>query len=339
MQTKRMLWIIVLSIIATVSAAAQAPEKGPIVRLDPALDDIVPSNAKVEKVVGDIGFAEGPLWVRKGGYLIFSDIANNVIDKWNPADGKLLAFLDRPDAAFAVSSGSMLGGSNGITMDREGRIVYCTRTGHQVMRLEKDGKRTELASQYDGKRLNAGCNDIVYKSDGSLYFTDPRFGIKERKERGLPDAKWELPYLGVYLLKDGKLQLLTKEVVSPNGIAFTPDEKQLYVVDDNKKRIMRFDVQPDDTITNGQVFIDMSTSTAEGPGGPDSMKVDKKGNVYCPGPGGLWIMSPAGKHLGTLVFPEQTSNLAFGDADGKTAYVTAQKGIYKIRLKVAGIRP
>jgi gluconolactonase len=329
----RTLWIIVLSIMATVSAAAQAPGKGPVIRLDPALDDIVAPDAKVEKAVGNLGFAEGPLWVRKGGYLIFSDIPKNVIDKWSPGDAKASVFLDRPDANYKSEGDSMLGGSNGITMDAQGRVIYCTRSDHQIMRLEKDGKRTELVSKYEGKNLNCGCNDLAYKSDGALYFTDPRFGLHERHDRGLPDAKWELPYLGVYLLKNGKIQLLTKEVVSPNGIAFSPDEKHLYVVDDAKHTIMRFDVQPDDTITNGQVFIDMGAT------GPDSMKVDKKGNVYCPGPGGLWIMSPAGKHLGTIVFPEQSSNLAFGDADGKTAYVTARKGIYRVRFKIPGIRP
>jgi gluconolactonase len=337
MRKMKPLSIIILSILSVGSAFAQTPEKGPVIRLDPALDDIVSPDAKIEKVAGGFGFTEGPLWVRKGGYLLFSDISNNVIEKWNPADGKVTAFLDRPDSEFKSNGGSMLGGPNGNTMDSQGRLVYCERFGRKVMRLEKDGTSTELAGLYEGKHLNGGCNDIVYKSDGSLYFTDPHFGIKERKQKGLPDPTWDLPYLGVYLLKDGKLQLLTNEVASPNGIAFSPDEKVLYVADDSRKKIMRFDVKSDDTIANGQVLID--TSTSEIPGVPDSMKVDTKGNVWCSGPGGIWIVSPAGKHLGTIAFPETSTNLAFGDADAKTAYVTAQKSVYKVRVKVAGIRP
>ena len=193
-------------------------------------------------------------------------------------------------------------------------------------------KRTVLASRYEGKRLNSP-NDLVYKSDGSLYFTDPSAGLRERDK----DPKKELPFNGVYLLKDGKLQLLIKDMQVPNGLAFSPDEKHFYVNDSAKKIIMRYDVLPDDTIANGQLFIDMNSDNA--PGVPDGMKVDRKGNVYSTGPGGFWIMSPEGKHLGTISFQELPANLAFGNADARTLYLTARTGLYRIRLKIPGVRP
>jgi gluconolactonase len=198
--------------------------------------------------------------------------------------------------------------------------------------LEADGRRTVLADRYDGKRLNSP-NDLVYKSDGSLYFTDPPAGLRGMDK----DPRKELSFNGVYLLKNGKLQLLNQDMPLPNGIAFSPDEKFLYVNDSIKQTITRFDVQPDDTITNRKLFIDMSSDKA--PGAPDGMKLDEKGNVYCTGPGGFWIISPEGKHLGTVLTSEGPANLAFGDADGKTLYLTARTGLYRIRLKIAGMRP
>ena len=188
-----------------------------------------------------------------------------------------------------------------------------------------------MASHYEGKRLNS-TNDLVYKSDGSLYFTDPPSALRG----GDNDPKKELPFTGVFMLKDGKLQLLTKDI-RPNGLAFSPDEKYLYVADTTNRSVVRYEVQPDGAVANGQVFIAMSSDKA--PGGPDGMKVDQKGNLYSTGPGGVWIISPEGKHLGTLVFPERPANFAFGEADGKTLYVTARRGLYRIRLKIPGIRP
>lgn len=233
---------------------------------------------------------------------------------------------------------SMLGGTLGNTLDPQGRVVYVTKLAHQIMRLEQDGRRIELVCQFEGKDLN-GVNDLVYKRDGSLYFTDPIWtaGFRERRERRIPIPQPDLDYGGVYMLKDRKLKLLTKDVEGLNGLTFSPDEKYLYLANDTKKTIMRFDVQPDGSIANGQVFIDMSSDPA--PGVPDGMKVDERGNVYCAGPGGIWIISPEGKHLGTLVFPDNPSNLAFGDDDGKTLYVTAGPGIYRIRLNIPGIHP
>lgn len=315
---------------------------GEIVRLDPKLDEIVPSDAKVEKLAGGFGFVEGPVWDRKGGYLLFSDIPANVINKWTP-DGKVAVLVkpsgftgaDPSDVGSQNNNGKevvTLIGSNGLTLDRQGRIVLAAHGDRAVVRLEKDGKRTVLADRYDGKRLNSP-NDLVYKADGALYFTDPSAGLRKRDD----DPKKELPFNGFYLLKDGQLQLLDKTFTTPNGLAFSPGEKYFYVNDTARKLIMRYEVQVNDTIANGQVFIDMNSDKA--PGVPDGMKVDQKGNVYCTGPGGFWIMSPEGKHLGTVKAPELPANLAWGDADGKTLYLTARTGLYRIRLKIAGIRP
>jgi gluconolactonase len=333
---------IVLAIVALGLPGAQAQERSLIVRLNPAIEDILPPDAKVEKLVSNFGFLEGPVWVRKGGYLLFSDIPANVINKWSPDDGKVSIFLaysgftgtDDSGAGMQLNNGFAtvtLLGSNAVTLDPHGRVVYCAHGDRQVVRLEEDGRRTVLASQYEGKRLNSP-NDLVYKSDGSLYFTDPAAGLRN----GNDDPKKELPFTGVYLLKDGKLQLLTKDF-RPNGLAFTPDEKHLYLINSDKKSILRYDVQPDDTITNAQAFIDMSLDKA--PGGPDGMKVDQKGNVYCTGPGGFWIMSAEGKHLATVLTPEVVANLAFGGADGKTLFLMGRTSLYQIHLKVPGILP
>jgi gluconolactonase len=333
-------WFVIAVLLAAVKLQAQGADE--VVRLDPALDDIVSADVKVERLAGDFGFLEGPVWVRKGGYLLFSDIPANVINKWTP-DGKVSVFLkpsgftgtDPSDVGMLNNNGReavTLIGSNAVTLDRRGRVVFCEHGDRAIARIEKNGKRTVLADRYDGKRLNSP-NDLVYKSDGALYFTDPPAGLR----KGDDDPKKELPFDGVYLLNRGKLQLLDKTFKRPNGLAFAPGEKYFYVNDTARKLIMRFEVQPDDTIANGQVFIDMTPDKA--PGAPDGMKVDRKGNVYCTGPGGFWIMSPEGKHLGTVKTPELPANLAFGDADGKTLYLTARTGLYRIHLKIPGIRP
>jgi gluconolactonase len=323
-------------------ARAQAPAGSSLVKLDAALDRIVSADAKVEKVAGGFTFVEGPVWVRKGpsAYLLFSDLPANAINRWTP-DGKVSVYLKPsgftgPDpsglgAEFDSGHGKYyLFGSNGITLDPQGRVVFCAHGDHAIVRLEPDGKRTILADRYEGKRLNSP-NDLVYKKDGALYFTDPSAGFRQ----GDNDPRKELPFQGVFLLKDGKLRLLVRDLIRPNGIAFSPDEKYLYVDDTVKKLIMRYEVQPDDGVANGQVFMDMTADKA--PGVPDGMKVDTRGNLYGTGPGGVWVISPEGKHLGTILTPEVASNLAFGDADGMSLYVTARSSLYRIRLKVPGI--
>jgi len=333
---------LMIAAMALVGILAKAQDYSFVARLNPGLDDIVPTDAKVEKLADHFGFLEGPVWVRKGGYLLFSDIPANVIYKWTPSPGKASIFLaysgftgtDDSSAGMQLNDGHgivTLLGSNAVTVDPQGRIVYCAHGDRQIVRIEPDGRRTVLASEYEGKRLNSP-NDLVYKSDGSLYFTDPPAGLRN----GNDDPKRELPFTGIYLLKGDKLQLVAKDL-RPNGLAFTPDEKYIYLVDGTggKKTIARYEVNLDDTFGSGQLFIDMTSDKA--PGGPDGMKVDQKGNLYSTGPGGVWIMSPDGKHLGTILTAELPANLAFGDPDYKTLYLTARTGLYRIRLKISGI--
>ena len=341
---KRSLALLTVAIVLAVGAEAKAQDFGEVVRVSPAADAIIFVDAKVEKLVGDFGFLEGPIWIHaKGqGFLLFSDIPANVIRKWDPKAG-ISVFLEK--SGFTGADASNVGGqtnngfasvnligSNGITLDKQGRLVFCQHGDRQISRLEKNGSRTVLVSRYDGKRFNSP-NDLVFKSDGSLYFTDPTAGLRLQDK----DPQRELPFAGVYRLSKEKVELLYKDLVRPNGIAFSPDEKYLYVNDTTKKIIMRFDVQPDGGVANGQVITDMNSDTA--PGAPDGMKVDQKGNIYCTGPGGFWIMSPDGKHLATVKTKELPANLNWGDADAKTLYLTARTGLYRIRLNIAGVRP
>jgi gluconolactonase len=338
---------VLLFVLATflVGAALSAQNGGQIIRLDPALDALISPNVQIEKVADGFGFLEGPVWVHASspGFLIFSDIPANVIDKWNPQDGKVSVFLgksgfagaDPGDAGYQLNNGHAvvtLYGSNGITLDKEGRVTYCQHGDRAVMRLEKDRKRTVLVDRYEGKRLNSP-NDLVYKSDGSLYFADPPYGLRKLAE----DPKKELPFSGVYRLANGKLALVNKDFGAPNGLAFSPDEKYLYVDDSATKMYWRFDVQPDGTLANKTLLIDMSSSKEAGV--PDGMKIDLNGNIYGAGPGGVWVLTPDGKHLGTIRPPENPANLAWGDADAKTLYFTAVTGLYRLRVNVPGIRP
>jgi gluconolactonase len=305
-----------------------------VVRLDPAMDAIVGPNPKIFKLAEGFKFTEGPVWVGVGGYLLFSDPNSNTIYKYKP-DGELSVFMEKSgyDGADIAEYGQP--GSNGLTLDREGRLTIDQHGNRRVIRLEKDGKVTALADRYEGKRLNSP-NDLVYKSDGSLYITDPPFGLP----RFYDDSRKELPYSGVFLLSTyGKLQLVSKELKGPNGVAFSPDEKYLYVGnwDEQKKIVMRYDVNSDGTLSNGKVFFDMTN--APGEDAIDGIKVDQKGNLYVSGPGGLWVISPEGKHLGTIIAPMHPHNFAWGDEDGKTLYLCARSGLYRMKLGIPGIRP
>ena len=304
---------------------------GTIVRIDPALDDIVSADAKIEKLASGFGFTEGPVWIHEG-YLLFSDIPNNVINKWTP-EGTVSVFR-KPSGYDGTEDLGSLVGSNGLTLDKEGRLTICEHGNRRVTRLEEDGTLTVLADQYQGKRLNSP-NDAVYKSDASLYFTDPPYGLAQQDE----DPKKELDFNGVYRLSDDKLQLLYKELTRPNGLAFSPDEKYLYVANSDRARKiwMRFEVEPDGSLAREMVFYDVTSEAEEG--SPDGLKVDQQGNLYCTGPGGVWIFSREGKHLGTIKPLEVPANCAWGDEDGKTLYMTARTGLYRIKLNIPGIRP
>ena len=339
----------------------RAQTKGPkdIVRLDPALEEILAADTRLELLQGEGSFegGEGPVWVgRKGsGYLLFSDTSGNRIFKWTPsclrypcpADGTLSVFLEHSGYQDATrvgskdANGTRLYGSNGLTFDRKGRLLMDATGDRAVERVEKDGTHTILADHYEGKRLTCP-NDIVVKLDGAIYFTDGAAGCLPKRE---DDPAKELPYHGVYLLKNGTLQLLDKDPggFPPNGLAFSPDEKILYVNNGgplpSQRQIFAYDVQSDDTVKNRRLFIDFTGEN--GLGGPDGMKVDRQGNVYSTGAGGVWIISPAGKRLGQVPAPDggRFSNLAFGDADSKSLYVLTSKSLWRIRVQVPGIRP
>jgi len=342
--------ILALAIPGLLSAQPPAPERPfEIVKLDPALDELISPDAKLETLADGFGLTEGPVWVERGGdgFLLFSDNAANKIYKWSP-HAPLSVFLAKSGytgndvmnvGAQTVSQGGvaiLLIGSNGLTLDPQGRLVITAMTDRAIVRLENDGTRTVLADRYEGKRFN-GPNDIAAKSDGAIYFTDTVWGMRGAGKS--PDR--ELPYSGFFLIKDGKLTLLgaEKDSETPNGIALSPDEKHLYVTAGISKT-MKYDVLPDDTVANPVKFLDA---------GNDGIKVDVKGNVYSTVAGNeIWITSPEGKRLGVLQLPQLATeprprivatNLAFGDRDSKTLYITACTHLFRIRMKIAGVRP
>jgi gluconolactonase len=336
----------------SVSAATEgdAPMKvsAPVERVDPALDSIVPAQPVVEKVATGAGFkwTEGPVWI-PAGYLLFAEIPSNSIRKWTPGGGVSI-FMQPSGYKGPASFGGPEPGSNGMTLDKRGRLTVAGHAQRDVWRLEgtdPEAQITMLADTYEGKKLNSP-NDLVYKSDGALYFTDPPYGLPKLDK----DPGKELPFNGVYRLagaldhKPGapadhaKLELLVKDMPRPNGICFSPDEKYLYINNSEPKKFwMRYTVKADGKLTDGKVIFDATSDPRSG--APDGMKVDQKGNIYSAGPGGVWIFSPEGKHLGTLDIPERVGNVAWGGADHKTLYVAASSSIYRISLKIPGDYP
>jgi gluconolactonase len=314
--------------------------------LDPVLDQIVGHDAKIECVANGFDkWTEGPVWTREGT-LLFAVIPANSIDEWFPGKGARV-FMQPSGFTGTQPFKGPEPGSNGMTLDPDGRVSVAGHARRNVWRMESvDPKAqiTVLADSYQGKKLNSP-NDLVYRSDGSLYFTDPPYGLPTQSD---DDPQKELKVNGVYRIprarqqKHGaepardKLQLVISDLSRPNGIAFSPDEKFLYIADSGKKVWMRYRVQPDGSVTDGALFLDASTDSA--PGSPDGIRVDTKGNLYGAGPGGVWIISPGGKHLGTIKVPERVSNVAWGDKDGKTLYITASTSVYRIKLKIAGVK-
>ena len=332
--------------LASVGLAA-AQTGGPVVRIDPALDELVASDAQLLKVRGGFGFTEGITWVDKGGYLLLSDIPANVIYKLTPT-GDLSPYLhpsgyqgfdtwrvgrkqtngrDPKDPAYEEF---FFSGSNGLALDPQGRLVIDTYVGQTVERLEPDGKRTLLADRWDGKRFG-GPNDVTVKKDGTIYFTDG-YGAFRGGEK---DPRVEIHFQGIFMIKDGKVSLATREIATPNGLALSPDQKFFYANGSGNKYIKRFPIMADDTLGPGEMLIDMSADKA--PGITDGMKVDTAGNIYTTGPRGVWVVSPEGKHLGTILTPELAANLDFGDPDHKGLYIAARSSVYKVRLRTAGI--
>ena len=302
-------------------------------RNDPAIDKIVPLNAKVYKLAEGFLFTEGPIWVPSGKYLLFSDPNNNTIYRYSDLAG-LSVYLTPSGYTGKDIAEYGQPGSNGLTLDPQGRLTVDQHGNRRVIRINADGSTTVLADKYQGKRLNSP-NDLVYRSDGTLYFTDPPFGLP----KFFSDPRKELPYSGVFSVKDGKLQLVSTDLTGPNGIAFSPDEKYLYVTnwDDKRKVILRYKSEADGTVSEGMTFFDMTS--APGEDSLDGMKVDVEGNLYVSGPGGVWIISPEGKHLGIIITPRHPHNLAWGDDDYRTLYMASQSELYRMRLNIPGVRP
>lgn len=340
MSTRQRVALVIL-MLAAVAAFSQEVQ-----RLDPAVDQLVPKKAKLEKVAtGFNKWTEGPVWTHEGT-LLFAEIPANNIDQWVPGKGAGV-FIHPSGYEGAQPYPGPEPGSNGMTLDADGRVTVAGHARRNVWRLESvdpRGQITVLADSYQGKKLNSP-NDLVYKSDGSLYFTDPPYGLPTQGDN---DPLKELDVNGIYRVpgarqqKAGappdrdKLQLLVKDLGRPNGLAFSPDEKYLYVAESVKKVWMRYKVQPDGSLTDGSVFIDCSSDPAKGV--PDGLRMDAKGNMYGAAPGGVWIVSPEGKHLGTIAVPEVVGNVEFGEKDRKTLYIAGSTSIYRIKVSVAGDR-
>lgn len=314
----------------TTAAAPADSGDGTIMRVDPRFDALVPADARIEKIAEGFIFTEGPVWIPEESRLLFSDVRSNSIYQWTESAGTSV-FLD--PVFDGDRTGLAMVSSNGLTRDAEGRLVICEHGNRVVSRLEADGTRTTLVDSYEGRRLNSP-NDAVYGSDGSLYFTDPPYGLEGNEDSPLR----ELDFNGIFRLgPDGELHLLRRDQSRPNGIALSPDETTLYSAnsDPEHKVWMAYDLGPDGA-TNPRVFHDASDVAATGM--PDGMKVDTAGNVFGTGPGGVWVLAPDGTHLGTIMPDEVPANVAWGD-DGHTLYMTAQTGIYRIRLATRGSIP
>ncbi|MEW6158265.1 MAG: SMP-30/gluconolactonase/LRE family protein, partial [Verrucomicrobiota bacterium] len=302
-----------------------------IERKDPALDAVVSPSARLEKLADGFTFTEGPVWVPEGeGFLLFSDPNNNLIYRLTP-EGEVSVYLPKSGYAGENIGEYKQPGSNGLALDSTGRLTICQHGNRRVVRIEKNGLTTVLADRFAGKRLNSP-NDLVYRSDGTLYFTDPPFGLP----KGHADPRREQPHFGVYSVREGRVRIESADFTGPNGLAFSPDEKFLYVGnwDEKKKVVFRYPVESDGKLGRGELFCDMTQ--ARGEDAIDGIKVDRLGHVYVSGPGGLWILSPAGQVLGILRGPEHPHNMAWGDADGQSLYLAAITGIYKLRLNVSG---
>ena len=295
-----------------------------IITNSPVLSKLVEESAKVERLATGFEFTEGPLWNAEEEYLLFSDMPGNVMRRWWAATGEV----------EEVRKPSNM--SNGLTYDAEGRLVACEHATSRVTRTELDGTITTLASHYEGKELNSP-NDVVVKSDGLVYFTDPPFG--RVPYFGVERAQ-ELDFQGVFRVRpdDGDVELLADDFEAPNGLCFSPDESLLYVNDTVRMHIRIFDVKTDGTVENGRVFFVEEPSTEMGEGDPDGMKVDEQGNIYCTGPGGIWVISLEGEHLGTIRVPEKVANLTWGGSEWSTLYIAASSSIYRVPMRTHGSR-
>lgn len=332
--------ILAITLILTAGCTSTDPARigttriGAVERNDPRLDALLAPGAAIEQLADGFEWSEGPVWVRRGGYLLFSDIPSNTIYRWDEENG-LQPYLRPAGYMWSDAPGEELG-TNGLAVDPDGNIVMCDHGNRQIARLDTvNFTRETLAAEYDGRRLNSP-NDLVFKSNGDLYFTDPPYGLEGLNDS--PDK--ELPFNGVYRRStDGRLTLLTSDLTFPNGIAFSPDERTLYVANSDPQRPiwMAFDVQPDGTLSEGRVLFDASDLAAAGKRGlPDGMAVDARGNIFATGPGGVLVFTPDGEHLGTIATGELAANCTFGN-DGSMLYITSDRLLARIPLRTVGL--
>lgn len=306
---------------------------GKINVVDESLNAIISPGTKVEKVADGFSFTEGPVW-HPDGYLLFSDPNTNTIYRYEPKTHNVSVYISHSGYTGADIGEYGQPGSNGLAIDKDGRLIINQHGNRRVIRIEKKGPVTILADRIDRKKFNSP-NDLVLKSDGTIYFTDPPYGLPGFYK----DPKKELDYQGVFMIKDGVVRVVSKDLGGPNGLAFSPDEKYLYVSNwdirdiHSTKTLWRYDVQADGSLENGKIFYDFSFT--EGEEALDGIKTDQEGNLFVSAPGGVWILNKHGKLLGKIVTPQRPSNMAWGD-DGKTLYFTAHENIYKIRINTGG---
>ena len=306
-------------------------------RLHPALDRLIAPDAKIEILAQGYDWSEGPVWVKNGGFLLFSDVPQNVIVRWKEGEGAR-EWLKPSGYTGREPRGAELG-SNGLVIDREGHLVICQHGDRRVARMEAPlsapaPRFSTIADRYEGARLNSP-NDAVFHRNGDLYFTDPPYGMVKQFE----DPAREIPYQGVFRThRNGSVSLLTRDMTRPNGLGFSPDEKTLYVSQsDPAAPIWRaFAVRPDGSLGASRILFDAHSLAKTRRGLPDGLKVDTEGNLFATGPGGVLILTPEGRHLGTILTEQATGNCAFGD-DGRTLYMTADMYVMRVRLKAKGL--
>jgi gluconolactonase len=331
-ETRAMKRLLPLLLVPLAAFAADSSPVGSIERLDPALDKVLPKDAKLEKLCEGFNWSEGPVW--KDGAVLFSDVPENIIYQWKPGATKADVFL-KPSGMTTPTPGFREQGSNGLALDLQGRLLICQHGDRRIARFLGDGKFETIADKYEGKRFNSP-NDLAVRNNGEIYFTDPPYGLDKLNDSPLK----EIPFNGVYRVgTDGKVLLVIKDLTFPNGIAFSPDEKRLYVAvsDQKEPRIMAYDVQTDGTVANGKTLFDaVPLLSKERKGSCDGLKVDATGNIWATGPGGVLIISPEGKHLGTILTGEATGNCTWGD-DGSTIYITADMYLGRVKTSTKGV--
>jgi gluconolactonase len=318
-----------LALVAKVSSST--PIKMEVERLDPAIDELIPANTKVEKLAEGFVWSEGPTWFE--GSVLFSDVPDNVLYRWKPDETSATVFM-KPSGLFNFSPGVREPGSNGLAVDADGRLLICQQGERRVARVEKSGVLTTVAAEFNGKRFNSP-NDLVIRKNGDVYFTDPPYGLANLNDSPLK----EQPHNGVYRVDSkGDVTLLIDDLTFPNGIALSPDEKTLYVAvsDPNEPRIMAYDLQLNGTVINGRTFFDAKPVSAQGRWGScDGLEVDAQGNIWASGPGGVLVINPTGKHLGSILIDQEVSNCCWGD-DGRTLYIAAQRFLLRVKTATKG---